>query len=158
MSTANDWRPISGWSNSISDFDPEAAQIGPQLAVAAVLADPHGLEHLDIAAGRRQRCNADLINGRDEGRRAAIHDRDFGPVDLDNRVVDAEPAQGRQDVLGCGYGRTARVTQHGGKFGSDHRAIIGAQLAIGLAIGAGAQEHDAGIGVGWVQRRGRGQP
>ncbi len=61
--------------------------------------------------------DAGLIDGGDEGRRAAVHDRNFGAVDFDGGVVDAHAAQGSEHMLGGGNQRTFAVAENGGKIG-----------------------------------------
>ena len=109
-------------------FDPQAAQMRPQLAVAFALGDADRLEHLDIAPRCRQRDDAGLIDRRDERRGAAVHDRNFGAVDFDDGIVDAEAMQGREHVFGGRYRRAAVVAEHGGEFGRGHRTEIGASI------------------------------
>ena len=109
-------------------LDPQAAQMRPQFAVAAVLADPDRLEHLDVSPRRRVVDDAGLIDRGDERRGAAVHDRDFRAVDLDDRIVDAEAAQRRQHMFGGRNGGTALVAEHGGEFGRRHGAEIGLEV------------------------------
>ncbi len=103
-------------------LDPEAARIRAELAEGVAHRDPHRLEHADVAARLVERFEADLIDRRDERRGAAVHDRHFRTVDLDHRVVDAEAAQRRQDVLGGGHQRARRIAQDGGEFGGGDRS------------------------------------
>ena len=104
--------------------------------------------------GAGKRDDAGLIDGLDERRRAAVHDRDFRAVNLDNRVIDAEPVQCRQDMFGGGDRRAVLVAEHGGEFGCRDRTIIGAKFAVPAAIHAGAAEHDAAAGFGRMKRDG----
>jgi hypothetical protein len=46
------------------------------------------------------REDAGLIDGSDESRRAAVHDRNFRTVDLDRSVVDAHAAQRSKHMFG----------------------------------------------------------
>src|SRR5215471_2473516 len=69
-------------------FDAEAARIGPDFAVGIAQGNPYRLEHLDVAPRLLERLEPDLIDGGDERRRAAVHDRSFRPVDLDHGIVD----------------------------------------------------------------------
>ncbi len=64
--------------------------------------------------------NAGLIDGGDEGRRAAVHDRNFGSVDFDDGVVDAHAAQGGEHMFGGGNQRAFAVAEHGSKIGGDN--------------------------------------
>ena len=105
-------------------FDAQAAQMRPQLAVAVALGDTHRLEHLDVAARRRQSDDAGLIDRGDERRGAAVHDRHFGTVDFDHRVIDAESVQGREHMFGGRYRRTIVIAEHGGEFGRRHRTVM----------------------------------
>src|ERR1700686_5007696 len=129
-------------------FDPKPAQIGPQFAVAVALGDADRLEHLDVAARRRQRDDAGLIDRGNERRGAAVHNRYFGTIDLDDRVIDAEAVQGRQYMFGRRYRRAVAIAEHGGEFGRRHGAETGVELAVWLAVGAAAEKDDAGIGLG----------
>ena len=127
-------------------FNAQAAQVRPQFAVAAVVGiDPYRLEHLDVAPTRRHRRNTGLIDRIDEGRSAAVHDRNFGTVDLDNGVVDPKPEQRGKHVFGGGYGRTVSIAEHRGEFGRCHRSEVGRKFAVFLAIDSDSPEYDAGI-------------
>ena len=64
--------------------------------------------------------DAGLIDGRDERSGAAVHDRDFGAIDLDDGVIDAHAAQRGQNMLGRGNQRPFTVTENRGEFGGDH--------------------------------------
>ncbi len=86
-------------------LDAEAVLVGTQLAEGVAAADAHRLDHLDIAARQRTRGEAGLVDGVDEGSSAAVHDRHFRPVDLDDHVVDIEPAKRGQEMLGGGAER-----------------------------------------------------
>ena len=98
---------------------------GRNSPIAAVLGDPHRLEHLDAAPWRRQTRDAGLIDRSDEWRGAAVHDRHFRTVDLDDGVVDAEAVQRRQHVFGGRDGRAVLIAEHGGEFGGRHGTEIG---------------------------------
>ena len=97
-----------------------------------------------------------LIDCRDERFGAAVHDRNFGTVDLDDDIVDAEPVQRGKHMFGGRDSRAGLIAEHGGEFGRRHRPVIGNQLAVALAVRSGAQENDAGIGFGRMQRQGDG--
>ena len=120
----------------------------PQFAVAIVLGDANRLEDADVAARHRQRHKAGLIDRLDERRRAAVHDRHFRPVDLDDGVIDAEARQRGEHMLGGRAERAGGIAQHGGKFGRGDGADVGVDFTVGLAVGAAAHEHDAGVGFG----------
>ena len=48
---------------------------------------------LDDGTGRRELANARLMNEVNERRRASVHDRHFGAIELYDHVVDAERAK-----------------------------------------------------------------
>ena len=133
-------------------LDSQTAQIGPQLAVAVAFGNADRLEHLDVAPRRRQRDDAGLIDGRHEWRSAAVHDRNFRTIDVDDGVIDAESVQCRQNVFGRRYSGPVFIAEDGREFGRGHGAEMGPQFPIGLVTGAAADEHDAGIGLGRMQR------
>ena len=56
-------------------------------------------QHLQVPAGRLQRLDARFLNQVDERRRAAVHDRHFGRVQFDDRVVDAKADERGEQVL-----------------------------------------------------------
>jgi hypothetical protein len=66
-------------------------------------------QNLEVAPRRLQPLDARLVHEVDEGRRAAVHDRHFGAVQLDDRVVDPQCGQGREEVFhrldGHGFAR-----------------------------------------------------
>ena len=80
-------------------FNPEAARIGQYFPERVSDRNPDGLEYLDEAARCIEPLQTNLIDGRDKGRGAAIHNRRFGTVNLDHGVVDAKAGKGRQHVL-----------------------------------------------------------
>ena len=115
-----------------------------QLAEAVADRDLHRLQHLDEAAGGRLGDDAGLIDGGDEGRRAAVHDRNFGTVDFDDGVVDAHAAQGSEHMFGGGNQRAFAVAENGRKIGGDHGFGDGGNFAVGL-IKAGADKNKTRI-------------
>jgi len=52
--------------------------------------------------------------------------------------------------------RAGLIAKHCCEFGRRHRAVIGNQLPIALAVQSGPQENDASIGFGWMERQGNG--
>ena len=132
-------------------FDPEAVRIRPQFAEGAAFGDADRLENFDIAARQSARGQAGLIERIDESRGAAVHDRHFRPVDLDDDVVDVEAAQRGQQMLGGRAQRPGGVAQNGGEFGGGDRAHVGADFALDRAVGGDALKDDAGIVVGRIQ-------
>src|SRR5581483_8451423 len=128
------------------DFDlgAEPRRIGPQLAKALAHRDLHGLQDLNKAARRRLCDNAGLINGGDERRRAAIHDRNFGTVDLDGGVVDAHAAERCEHMLGGRNQGQLAVAEDCCEFGGNNGVGGGADLAI-AAIKSGADKNKTRI-------------
>ena len=78
------------------DLGAEAVGIGAQFAEGIADRDLHRLQDLDETAGGGLGDDAGLIDGGDEGSRAAVHDRNFGAVDFDGGVVDAHAAQAQR--------------------------------------------------------------
>ena len=76
------------------------------------------------------RDNTGLVDGRDKGRGAAVHDRHFRTVDLDDGVVDPHATQCGKHVLGGGNQRTFAVAQDGCELGRDHRLRRGTNFAV----------------------------
>ena len=115
-----------------------------QFAEAVADRDLHRLQHLNEAAGGRLGDDAGLIDGGDEGRRAAVHDRNFGTVDFDDGVVDAHAAQGSEHMLGGGNQRAFAVAENGRKIGGGDGFRDGGNFAVGL-IKAGADKNKTRI-------------
>ena len=84
--------------------------------------------------------DAGLIDRSNEGRRAAVHDRNFRPVDFDGGVVDAHAPQRSKHVLGGGDQRTFAVAKNGCKLGRDHGSRDRRNFAIGI-IETGADKN-----------------
>ena len=82
---------------------PQPAPVGTQLAEGLAKGSPHRLEYADVATRLVERPDSNLVDGCHERRRAAVHDGHLRPVDLDHRIVDAEPAQRRQHMLSGGH-------------------------------------------------------
>src|SRR3984885_14066631 len=137
-------------------FDAQPACMRPQFAKAAIGIGAYRLEHLDVAPANGCRHNAGLVDGGNESRGAAVHERNFRPVDLDDRVVDTEAIERRHDVFGGGDGRTGLVAEPGSEPGGGDRTEIGHKLAIRLALAAATHEDDAGVSLRWMQRDGGG--
>ncbi len=72
-------------------------------------------------------------------------------------VVDVEPAQRRQQMLGGRAERALGVAQHGGEFGGGDGAHVGADFALDRAVGGDAAEDDACVVIGGIQRQRDGQ-
>ena len=114
-------------------FDAQAPQARPQLAVAAVFAHAHRLEHLNVTPRRALGRDAGLIDRCNERRGAAVHDGNFRAIDFDNGIVDAEAMQRSKNMFGGRYSRSGMIAKHRGKFRRRYGAIIGLELAV-LAI------------------------
>ena len=70
-----------------------------QLAAGMALAGRDGAQHAHIAACGGQVDQPGLADRLDESLRAAIHDRHFGTVDLDQCVVHTQAIKCGHDVL-----------------------------------------------------------
>ena len=70
-----------------------------KLAPAIAFLDADRLQNLDEPARRGELAEAGLVDQLDEGRGAAVHDRHFLAVDLDDAVIDRKAAQGGQEML-----------------------------------------------------------
>jgi hypothetical protein len=127
------------------ELDPEALRMRPQLAVAIALGNPDRFQDADIAPWHRQRNQADLIDRSDERRGAAIHDRHFRPIDLNDGVVDTEARQRGEHVFGGRTERSGGVAKHGGKFGRGDGADVGGDFAVRLIADPAADEYDSGV-------------
>src|SRR5262249_23745355 len=97
-------------------------------------------------------CEADLIDGIDEGRGATIHDGDFRAIDLDRHVVDVKASQSRQQVFGGRAKRSFGIAKHGCKLGRGDRAYVGADLALDRPIRRNSLEDNPAVIVGWMER------
>ena len=106
-------------------FDAKPARMRPQLAVAAIGADPHRLEHLDVAPPHRGVTTPALIDRRNESRSAAVHDRDFGTIHLDDRVVDAKAKERAKTCSVVEHGGAGFVAEHGSEFSGRHGTEVG---------------------------------
>ena len=111
-----------------------------QFAEAIADRDLHRLQDLDETPGNGLGDDAGLIDRGNERRRAAVHDRNFGAVDFDDRVVDAHAAQGSEHMLGGRNQRTFAVAEYGRKIGGGYGFGDGGNFAVGL-IEAGADKN-----------------
>ena len=111
MSEAKDWRPTALLSKSISTSK-RVPSYGPELGPARAAFDAHRLDDADVAAVHVERLDAGLVDRVDEGRGAAIHDRHFAAVDLDQQIVDAEAEQRGHDMLDGRDVVTGRIAKH----------------------------------------------
>ena len=138
-------------SKSISTSRRKPRSYGTSSAKAAPCATRTGFRTLMVAAAAPQDHDADLVDRVDERGGAAVHDRHFGAVDLDEDVVDAEAAQGRHQVLDRRDGAAHAVADDGAERGGDDGAVMGVDDALAAAGETGAEEDDAVIGFGWVE-------
>ena len=122
----------------------------PQLAPAVAFVHANGLQDLDEFARLMQLADADAVDGRDEGGRAAVHDRHFAGVDLDVAVVDAQAAQRRQQVLDGADGNAGLVAQDGAQREILHEIDVGRDFSDDAAAFAD-QEAVADVGLRRVQ-------
>src|SRR5690242_317383 len=85
------------------DLDIEVeAVMGCKLAEGAILLDTDRLQYFQETARRFELGKADFVDRLDEARCAAVHDRHFAAIDLDQGVIDAETAQSGEQVLDRG--------------------------------------------------------
>src|SRR5687767_13973132 len=121
-----------------------------KLAEGSAFFHADALQNLEVAARGIQLDKADLIDGFDESHRAAVHDRNFGAVDFDDGVVDAEAAQSGEQMLDGGDGSAVAVADDRTKGHAGDVAVIALNLrAVGLAICE--MKAETGIAVGRTQ-------
>ena len=126
------------------DFGAEPAGERTKLAHRIADLDLHRLQHLDEAADGGLGHNAGLVDGRNKRRSAAVHDRNFRPIDFDRGVVNAHAAQRGQNVLRGRDQRPFAVTQHRREFGRDHSIGSGGDFAV-CTIETGADKNKTRI-------------
>ncbi len=113
--------------------------------------DAHGLQNLDEAARSGEMADADAVDRLDEGCGRAVHDRHFRPIDFDQAIVDAETAQGGDEMLDGADHVLRAVADDGAKFGHGDFGPVRFD-APAAAIGqAAAQEDKAGMGFGRIE-------
>ena len=83
------WRRISGLGEIDLEAHREAVDRAERRRCAAGSPTCDRLQHLDRAPRRVLLDDAGAFDQKDERRGAAVHDRHFGPVELDDRIVDA---------------------------------------------------------------------
>ena len=127
------------------DVEMETVMRG-ELAIGAGVFHRDPLQHFEEAARSIELGKADLVDRLDEARGAAVHDRHFGAVDLDQGVVDAETAQRREQMLDRRDRGAVAVAKHGAERHAGHRPLVGGDLgAIGMTVGE--KETYAGIAI-----------
>ncbi len=130
------------------DLDLEArAVIGLEFGPGGAAVDANRLDDADIAALDVERLDAGLVDGFDEGGGAAVEDRHFVAVDLDDEIVDAEAEQRGHDMLDRADMMAGGIAKRGAEVGG---ADFGDQRAdfARLAAGVDMMEDDAGVGIG----------
>jgi len=80
---------------------PKPPRIGQNFAESVSEGDPDGFENPDVTARLIEGFKPNAIYGRHKRGGAAVHNGGFRTVDLNRRVIDAQPGQCGQDVLGC---------------------------------------------------------
>ena len=125
------------------DVEAEAALVGEKLGEGLALRDADGLENLEVAAGDALQRDADLVDGIDEGSRAAVEDRNFRPVDLDEHVVDAEAGKGRHEVFDGGDRARIAVADDGAQLGGGDGQVPRVDETVQAARKAGAEKSNA---------------
>src|SRR6476619_7630864 len=107
-----------------------------ELAGSPGILDAHALQYIPIAARSIELDQPDLVDGLDELRGTAIHDRHFGAVDLDQGIVDAEAAKSGEQMLDRRHGRAITITKHGTQRHAGYVPLIGSDLsAFAVAVG-----------------------
>lgn len=127
-----------------------------QFAEAAPIGDPYWPHNSDVAARRRERLYPGLIDKIDKLRGRAVHDRNFRPIDLDKRVVDAEPPEGREQMLDGRDACVRPVTNHCAQLSHDNPRPMRGNRPRLAARKSGAAESNAGVGFGRMQNNGNG--
>src|SRR5690606_34842626 len=100
-------------------------------------------ENLDVAAVLELRFNAGVLDRAAELAGAAVEDRDFWAVDTDDRVVDLEAFEGREQVLDRGDAAEV-LAQRGRELRVHH--VLGAGGDFGAAFEVGPDKDDARVG------------
>ena len=80
---------------------------------AAAFLNADGLQNLDVFARLGELANADAVNGVNEFRRTAVHDRHFFAVDLDVEIVDGKAAKRGEKMFDGSDRRAGIVTDDG---------------------------------------------
>ncbi len=112
------------------------AVMGGQLAKGAAVLHADLFQDFEEAARAIELGQADLVDGLDEAGGAAVHDRHFRAVNLDQRVVDAKTAQSREQVLDGRNRGAIAVTKHGAQRHARHPPLVCSDLgAVGIAVG-----------------------
>ena len=97
--------------------------------------------------------NAGAFDQENERLGAAVHDRDFRPVDLDNEVVNLAPGDSGHQVFHRADGHAVLVAQFGAH-GGVHHMVPGGGNASPAAGDAGANENNALVHLGRAKGHG----
>ena len=99
-----------------------------ELTLGAIVLNTDRLEDLQVPTGRIELGQADFIDRLNETDRTAVHNRHFGAVDLNKRIVDTEAAQSREQML---HGRDSgpiAVPKNGAQRDARDPLLIGSDL------------------------------
>src|SRR5690242_11641604 len=88
------------------------AAVGQQLRSSVVFANTNRLQHLDRAPYRILLHNPGAFEQKQEWRGTPVHNRHFGTVELDDRVVDLCPSESRHQMFDCPDSDPLAVPQH----------------------------------------------
>ena len=116
--------------------------IGQQGRGRIAIHDRYRLHDLDRAARLVLSDGSRLFDQMQKRRGAAVHDRDFRPIELDDGIIDGGPGECRHQVLDRVDAHAFAVRQDGRERGSDCVLPVSADLGPGVD----PPEHDAGIG------------
>ena len=97
------------------DIEAQATFAGEQLRVGAVVFDADRLHDLDETSKRGLANHAGFVDGFNEARGRAIHDRHLGSVDFDHRVIDAKTGEGGQQMLDGRHRSVVLLPDYGAK-------------------------------------------
>ena len=136
----------------VAEIDGEGklvALVGLEARPFVAVAHFHAPRHAQEALGRRLLEHARLLDEEDVGRGAAIHDWQLGGIEIDIRVVDAEPAERGHQVL---HGVDLHAVAHEAGRKARLANELGARGNVDRRGEVGAPEHDAAIGRRGPQR------
>ena len=131
----------------------EAAAVeGAKLAPGIALVDTHGLLDTHVATGGGELAQPDLLDRSNEGGGTAIHDRHFRAIELDDRIIDAKPAQGRHQMFDGGNAACLRIADNGAKGGGGDSAPMRGNLDVATGFRVLHGKHDARAGIRRMKR------
>ena len=106
--------------------------IGQQRRGGFAIADRDRLEDLDRSPRLILGERAGTLDQMQKRRRAAIHDRHFWAIELDNRIVDAAAGERRHQMLDRADADAFAIRQHCRQRGFDRVLPAGADLGAGI--------------------------